>query len=1225
MKRLYVLRGLRRRVGVTAALAAMLMTIQPCVTIARSTEPMKPRTTRLQPARAERQEPVASEGSRAAEREAALKQLYLNVREGAPIAREEAQLLSWLEAGVALTDLELDVLVSRALYDFHVANRPLTARQQELLDRYREFLVRNQEETFARDVRPPSARKGDGLAPLAPPSNDLCSGAVSIPGSGPFPALSPVVNVAEATETGDPAASCAAGNRFKSVWFTFTPSQSANYLIQTCNPSTLTSVAHSGGVLGDTVLSVFTSNDGTCNGTFAEFGGCNDDGCPLVNGPNSGGGSTQILALTAGTTYYILVWKFGPQAVLEPRNGVQLMVTTATPPNDTCAGSLPLSLNVPVPGTTSNGINDYQLAAGDACLTGIGQNATTAPGVDLVYSFTAPAAGQYSFRVNTYRTTDGATQSANPAIYLSSSCPAATVGVPVEVPCLAAANRSALGEHISGVSLASGQTVYLYVDSSGMGSVMNFIAEVYSTTLEVEPNDTPATASAPSSYNGVEGSVGSVGDVDFYSLGSPAAGSRVFAMVDGLGSNDDAFQLRVTSATGTIESDAGNNDVKFGSSSSNVAGTTAPGGPLYLRVSHSSAASAPYRIYAVVQPASTSAAEEIEPNGTIELADSEAGNYFAGEITPSSDVDVYAFEATVGDLIYLALDQDPTLVPGNVGSTSPFNGKIDLLNNVGAYLIGVDDSGGSSSAVSGAGDLAAAVPNKPAESLVFTARYTGIYYARVASSSTGTGDYLLSIARGGEVGPLPCTITCPANVTVSNDEGRCGAVVTYAAPTTTGDCGTVTCTPASGSTFPVGTTTVTCSTASGPSCSFTVTVEDDENPTVSCPSNIVRSTDSGQCNAVVTYTSPFANDNCPGAMVSCSPASGSTFTIGTTTVTCTATDAAGNTASCGFTVTVNDTQAPTIACPSPITVMTQSDTGAVVNFTTPTGSDACSLPVSVICSPASGTTFPVGMTTVTCTATDNVGNTAMCTFPVNVQLPSDTIGTWSDATWFLRNSNTSGNADVTFIYGTSNLVPIDGDWDGDGDDTAGGYDPMTGTFFLRNTNSTGAADITFLFGLGGQGYVPLSGDWDGDGDDTIGLYNPATGVFFLRNENASGDADLAFQFGLGGQGYQPVTGDWDGDGDDTVGLYNPATGFFFIKNENTPGDADQTFQFGLGGQGYRALSGDWDGDGDDTVGLYAPSSATFFLIFTNGGGNADLAFIYGAPNATPLTGNWDGN
>ncbi|MCU1263814.1 MAG: hypothetical protein JWM21_132 [Acidobacteria bacterium] len=83
------------------------------------------------------------------------------------------------------------------------------------------------------------------------------------------------------------------------------------------------------------------------------------------------------------------------------------------------------------------------------------------------------------------------------------------------------------------------------------------------------------------------------------------------------------------------------------------------------------------------------------------------------------------------------------------------------------------------------------------------------------------GQYTLTV-RGNLCGS--CSITCPANISRGPDPGQNGAVVNYPAPTTTGSCGTVNCSPASGSFFPVGTTTVTCTTTSGPSCNFTVTV-----------------------------------------------------------------------------------------------------------------------------------------------------------------------------------------------------------------------------------------------------------------------------------------------------------------------------------------------------------------------------------------------------------------
>src|SRR5260370_36757985 len=94
-------------------------------------------------------------------------------------------------------------------------------------------------------------------------------------------------------------------------------------------------------------------------------------------------------------------------------------------------------------------------------------------------------------------------------------------------------------------------------------------------------------------------------------------------------------------------------------------------------------------------------------------------------------------------------------------------------------------------------------------------------------------------------------------------------------------------------------------------CMFTVTVNDSQLTSVTCPANITQPAESGQCSAVVTYSNATATDNCPGVGTPvCAPASGSNFPKGTTTVTCTVSDASGNVGSCTFTVTINDTTPP---------------------------------------------------------------------------------------------------------------------------------------------------------------------------------------------------------------------------------------------------------------------------------------------------------------------------
>ena len=157
---------------------------------------------------------------------------------------------------------------------------------------------------------------------------------------------------------------------------------------------------------------------------------------------------------------------------------------------------------------------------------------------------------------------------------------------------------------------------------------------------------------------------------------------------------------------------------------------------------------------------------------------------------------------------------------------------------------------------------------------------------------------------------IPCVLECPADVSVANDPGECGAIVNYTEPSGAG-CGTVTCDHPSGSFFGVGDTTVTCTSSAGPSCSFTVTVTDEEDPTISCPADITVNAPVGTCSAVVNFT-VSGDDNCGVPTIVSSPASGSVFPVGTTTVTATATDAAGNTKSCSFNVTVKDVTPPVI-------------------------------------------------------------------------------------------------------------------------------------------------------------------------------------------------------------------------------------------------------------------------------------------------------------------------
>jgi hypothetical protein len=237
--------------------------------------------------------------------------------------------------------------------------------------------------------------------------------------------------------------------------------------------------------------------------------------------------------------------------------------------------------------------------------------------------------------------------------------------------------------------------------------------------------------------------------------------------------------------------------------------------------------------------------------------------------------------------------------------------------------------------------------------------------------------------------------------------------------------------------------------------------------------------------------------------------------------------------------------------------------------------------------------------------------------------------------WHLRNSNSSGGAHIHFQFGNPKTddFPLAGDWNGDGRDTIAVARPeSSGTklgWHLRNSNSTGGADIHFTFGHPETGF-PVVGDWNGDGKDTIGVVKDEAGRlgWNLRNSNSTGGTHVHFTYGTVGQGY-PVVGDWNGDGKDTIGVVrNDGFNHFewHLRNTNTSGGANVKFTFGSIGD--FPVVGDWNGDGKDTIGVVRDDTLgnlEWNLRNSNSNGGADKRFTYGsATTGFPVTGDWNG-
>ena len=208
------------------------------------------------------------------------------------------------------------------------------------------------------------------------------------------------------------------------------------------------------------------------------------------------------------------------------------------------------------------------------------------------------------------------------------------------------------------------------------------------------------------------------------------------------------------------------------------------------------------------------------------------------------------------------------------------------------------------------------------------------------------------------------------------------------------------------------------------SCNFNVTVNDIIKPTITC-AGTQTATASSSCTATVNLNTPVTSDNCGVASVT-NDHPGTTFPIGTSTVTWTVTDINGNTNSCQQLVIVSDRTTPSITCESNISVSPNTPgCKAIVSLSTPVVSD-CNGPVTTTYNisgagasgPSSGSgavgtrTFNTGITNITYTATDGAGNTNSCSMSITVtnNLTASISGT-ATAT-----QNTSTTSDIVFTF-----------------------------------------------------------------------------------------------------------------------------------------------------------------------------------------------------------------
>ncbi len=283
-----------------------------------------------------------------------------------------------------------------------------------------------------------------------------------------------------------------------------------------------------------------------------------------------------------------------------------------------------------------------------------------------------------------------------------------------------------------------------------------------------------------------------------------------------------------------------------------------------------------------------------------------------------------------------------------------------------------------------------------------------------ASGNTDTCGFTVTVADA-----EPPRLQLPADTTVPNDAVLCGATVAYQA-TAIDNCTmvSVSCSPLSGSFFPLGDNEITCIAVDvfghADTGSFTITVVDTTPPVIDYPAQITAPADIGACTVAIVFD-VTADDNCSEPDIVCQPPSGSSFSQGISSVVCTAVDAAGNADTISFPVIVVDTQPPVVVPPSDTVFANDpGDCGAVVSYDVG-AVDNCGDAI-LDCQPPSNSFFPVGATPVVCVATDNIGNIDTAAFTIIV---TDTTNPTAICPGDIAVENDSGAYGAVVMYSPS--------------------------------------------------------------------------------------------------------------------------------------------------------------------------------------------------------------